>query len=461
MKAFWLSLGVLALCASARAEDAPTYDRQNILSSSQLTPVPYARFMNIEAFKAYKKCVQQNIQNKKPQSEGCTKYDFTAPYSLDTETLRVATDLRTAWQRLEDRYYWRAMLELNNPSMFLSHCFINWQSGNGKADQAPYTLNVADSMVPNDIAGKLPTQNPDPRLRLDGYSVFPHVSNRDYCGDYSLDFWPMYLPGTCTYIFGARVFCIQGTKGSMNPLAPNPIGFDESRAVERVKSAIKKANTDYMKEYVQDVLKALKPTVKFFPLVWSGLTDAVVAPTMQLKPDLAFIKNKGQEAGNAYGGIFKSTAPLYYLQGLSGPTLPLRAHLLPPRKDVLGVGNPPGVWKLEEFKRSFPLNNPTVYERFGYTTLFQAWNEVRPRLLPEEPSAKFMRQMIYMAEGNNVYLPNVTPVPIPAPMLISAFSAGLPYAGPQTQYTWVSVPEGYDVPRVSGLPTVDYSAVTK
>ena len=65
--------------------------------------------------------------------------------------------------------------------------------------------------------------------------------------------------------------------------------------------------------------------------------------------------------------------------------------------------------------------------------------------------------MIYMATGNNVsiQIPPVV-VPLPAPVLIKEFALGLPYAGLQTHFTWQSVPEGYEVPRVSGVPLIDY-----
>lgn len=49
---------------------------------------------------------------------------------------------------------------------------------------------------------------------------------------------------------------------------------------------------------------------------------------------------------------------------------------------------------------------------------------------------------------------------MPAPMLIEPFVAGLPYTGPQTRFSWVSVAEGYEVPRVQGNP-LGYGAVTK
>lgn len=452
----WL-LSALLLWASGRAEDAPDYSqRTNLYNQTVLTPIPHARFLNAEAFKQHQACKAQG----KKDSE-CGRYAFTAPYSLDTATVRVGTALRTAWQRLEDRYYWRAVVRLNNPVMNVTHCLVNWSTGSAVAKAPALTLNTEANMVPAPLAGKLPLKPPDDQLKLDRYGLMPSVPNTDYCQNLDWDLSIMYLPGTCFWLGSARLFCIEGTTPSINPLAPAPLAFRFDLARQRILKAIKEANTEYLADYVKDVVKALSPSATFFPLLWSGLNNAVIAPTMSLKPDLTFLKAGAQEAGDRLGGIFKATAYPYYLQSLTGPNLALRAHLLPKTKDVLGQPNPPGVWKLEEFKRRFPVNNPVMYERFGYTNLFEAWNEIMPRLLPEEVAAKPLRQMIYLAEGNNIFFPSPVPVPMPAPMLIPEYSAGLPYTGPQTRFTWVSVGEGYEVPRVSGVPALDYSGVTK
>ena len=351
------------------------------------------------------------------------------------------------------------MTRLNNPAMVLSHCSLDWSNGQ-TAQAAKLLVNVEDRMFPKELAGHIPQQPPEDRLYMDRYGLMPQVPNKDYCEVLKMEFAIMYLPGTCFYLGSAKLFCIQGSTPSLNPLAPRPLNFRSDLAVQRVTKATEEAHTTYLGEYAQDVLKALVPSARFFPFPWSGLDGAVVAPTMSLGPDVAFLKNNAREAANRLGGIFRATAYPYYLQGLSGPSLALRAHLLPQQGDVLGVPNPPGVWKLEEFKRRFPVNNPVMYERFGYANLFESWSEVKPRLLPEAVSAKPLRQMIYMASGGNVYLPNMVPVPMPAPMLIEPFVAGLPYTGPQTRFSWVSVAEGYEVPRVQGNPP-GYGAVTK
>ena len=449
----WQVLLGTVLATAAGAAQAPDYSqRNNVYSSTQLTPVPHARFINVEALRQYRRCAAQGGQN-------CQSYEFTAPYSLDSETLKVATKLRDAWQRFEDRYYWRAMVRLNNPAMVVSHCSLDWSNGE-HAQAAKLTLNVENSMFPDELAGSIPQVQPNDRLHLDQYGLLPQVPNKDYCEGLSPDLAIMYLPGTCVDAGSFKLFCIQGSKKSLNPLAPNPLAFRNDLAIERVRKAAAEANTTYLKDYTQDVLNALAPSPAFFPLPWTGVDGAVVAPTMSLKPDLTFLKTEAQEAASRLGGVFRATAYPYYLQGLSGPSAVLKAHLLPKTDDVLGLPSPPGVWKLEEFKRRFPVNNPALYERFGYSTLFESWLETKPRLLPEEASAKPLRQMIYMAVGGIVHLPNVIPVPVPAPMLIEPFAAGLPYSGPQARFSWVSVAEGYEVPRVQGHPT-GYSAVTK
>lgn len=445
----------LSLGATAQAADTPDYrNRVNIYNQTVATPVPFASFINVDAFKAHQECQAKGQGN-------CQSYVLTTPYSLDSETIRVGQDLRTAWQRYEDRFYWRAMVRLNNPAMKVTHCLVNWSGGQVQASAPAFTINTDQSMFPKELSGKIPVQAPRDHLKLDGYGLLPRVNNTDYCDNLSWDFSTMYLPGSCVYAYGKKVFCIEGRVPSLNPLAPAPLGFRFDRANQRILKAIKEAHGQYLADYVKDVAKALTPSAKFFPLLWSNLDGAVVAPTMSLRPNVTFLQPNAQEAGTRLGGIFQATAYPYYLQGLSGPSLALKAHTLPGRSDVLGVENPPGVWKLEEFKRRFPVNNPVMYERFGYTTLFQAWNELTPRLLPEDASAKPLRQMIFMAVGNNIYLPSPIPVPMPAPMLIPQYSAGLPYSGPQTHFTWISVPEGYAVPRVTGKPAVDYSEVTR
>lgn len=460
MKRLTLSL-LLVLTAQAAAEEAPDYaGRDAIYSQTVLTPLPHARFMSITAKKAYKRCLADNKGSSTPRT--CPNYEFTAPLSSLDESVRVATDLREAWQRFEDRYYQRAVTELNNPASWFTSCVVNFSSGS-KAQKAVWTLNSEPWMYPTQLKG-MATVLPDDRLHLDAYTLLPKVQNSDYCDGISprVDF--MYLAGTCTYLGAIRLFCLEGSQNTLNPAAPRPLWFRYDVALKRIQSAIRHAHETYLPQYVADVATALAPTAKWWPLMWSGLDDAVVAPVMTLKPDLDGVMAEARRAGDALGAPFRLTAQAYYAQGLTGPPAKLlRAHQLPSTTDDLGMenNNPPGVWKLEEFKRRFPPNTAPLYERFGYVHLFQAWNRMVTTLLPEQAKAKAARQMIFQATGIYFYLHDGTSVPVPAPILIREYAAGLPYAGPQTHFTWVSLPEGYPVPRVKGRPPLDYGSVTK
>lgn len=469
MKRLSLAAALCAsLCAHAFAEDAPKaekpaeapkYDRNNIYDTSVMTPYPYSTFTNVAKFKENKEC--ESKAKNADERANCPQYSFVVPYSMSNETVRVGKDIRQAWQRFEDRYYWRAMVNLNNPGMYISHCLVGDWAQKNPANKPDVVINTDDSMYPADIAGKIPKTAVKDDLQMDSYGIMPNVSNADYCDSMSFDFTLMYLPGECNYAGSILLFCIQGEQETLNPLAPRPIAFQYGTAVQRVKDATEHAEKVYQEQYQQDVLKAVKPTAQFFPLMWDNmLSGAVIAPAQTLTPNPDVLTKKGQEAGKAFGGIFEATAPIYYAQGITSNalTLPLRAHILPTVKDVLVNPNPPGVWKLEEYKRTFPQEPAPIYERFGYTNLFSAWTRPTVKLLPEPVSAKPMRQMIYMAIGNNIYHTLLGPVtvPVPAPVLIKEYAAGLPYAGLQSHFTWNSVPEGYEVPRVSGTPPLDY-----
>ncbi|RTI11066.1 hypothetical protein CSW27_13185, partial [Thermus scotoductus] len=49
-------------------------------------------------------------------------HEFYLPLSSLEATREVARDLRKAWQRFEERYYWRVITELNNPAFWFAYC---------------------------------------------------------------------------------------------------------------------------------------------------------------------------------------------------------------------------------------------------------------------------------------------------------------------------------------------------
>lgn len=188
---------------------------------------------------------------------------------------------------------------------------------------------------------------------------------------------------------------------------------------------------------------------------------AVIAPvmnqTVSLKPitDLANSVRQKYQSQNDTKLFALNSVPYYFQSVTRSPTLSL--HGLPNRADVLT--SPPGVWLFEEYKRTLPVTNLPYQERFGYTSFFMAYNEVKATTLPESPTAKALRPIVYHATG--IIQDVFSSYPLPQPMRIPEYMAGLPYAGVQTRYDWKSVPEGYGIPRVTGEPVLNYEQVIR
>lgn len=423
---------------------------------------------NLQKYQQNASTCRDALINQKPApADKCPQYEWKVPYSLEADSISSARDLRAAWQRFEDRYYWRAIIELNNPVSLITHCLIS--VGNGVNPTAPRAkTHLPAGAFPSALDGKLPTSEADPQLHLDSYLPWPQVPASDYCGGITPDLWPMYLAGRCFFTpWGTRLFCIEGDTVTLNPLAPRPIAFDMNRARDRVASAVKKAHTDYLVDYQEDTIKALllDPDKRkyFFPLPWQSNVPgdgAVIAPIMNTSLSLTQFSDLAKTAKAKLGGLIGTNAYPYYFQwAYQSPSLLI--HALPGRHEALGT--PPGLWQLEEFKRLLSATSAPLQERLGYATFYQAWNELKTTFLPEDVAAKALRPVTYLARGDNIILswPPVT-VPLPAPVPISPYyPIGLPFVGPQMQFDWISVPEGYSIPRVKGQPLFDYAPLLK
>lgn len=440
--------------------------------------IPYLSVMNTAVMAEHQKHLaecQQARQQQGGDTSACPPFEWIVPYSLASGSVTAATGLRRAWQRFEDRYYWRAVVQLNNPAMYLSNCLINLNVGLQTQEPAVrITVAPGDVTSQAKLTNKYPFNTFDNQLYLDSYLPFPQVENTDYCSGLSFNFIPeipfMYLPGTCFTFLGAPTgICLEGDKSNaVNPLAPAPLYFNMPEAQNRVRQAVEKAQTTYLTEYQSDVVKALFNTKNkyFFPLPWRSLVPgdgAVIAPLMNTaispKPftDLAKLVSDLYKDDKDTKLYALNSYPYYFQSVYRSPTLD--AHLLPKRYDVLGT--PPGVWLFEEYKRLLPVTNLPFQEQLGYTTFFEAFNEFKTTLLPELTYAKFLRPVLYYASGNLYDLVYQTVIPLPQPMRVPQYSAGLPYAGVQSHFDWKSVPEGYQIPRVKGTPLFDYGAVVR
>jgi hypothetical protein len=425
--------------------------------------VPFLEVMQLERLATYQKnretCRAEEIAGKGySNASDCPQYEWSVPFSTEEASQDAARDLRRAWQTFEDRSYWRVVTELNNPAFVIAFCWVNW--GGGLNPDRPTTRVTvrAEDLEPS-LRDKIPHSKPDPQFNLDSYFPLPQVDNAQFCDDLNLEILPlMFIPGFCVAFFGVDVVC--------TPEYPKPIWFNDSKATKRVLSAIGRMHTKYLAEYQAETMKAMTPASSsdstgqrlLFPLPWHSNVPgdgAFIAPITNTDVSPQQFLDLGQQASSILGGLEGANATAYYLQSVvRSPTLDW--NVLPGRNDV--VNTPPGIWKLEEFKRLLKPSNPTYYERIGYVNFFQAWNEVTTTVLPEPNWAKVTRPIIYWAVGLRV---NIDPftcgicvTPQPAPVPVAPFL--VPFVGPRMNWTWTSVPEGYSIPRVVGDPLFDY-----
>ncbi|WP_216327863.1 hypothetical protein [Deinococcus aestuarii] len=438
--------------------------------------LPYLSVTDTSLLRAHKEnlaaCQQARVEKKATDPGKCSKIEWSVPYSTEAASVTAATSMRAAWQRYEDRYYWNAMIELNNPALYLTQCVVDLSS-KLRTDAATVRVTVEKGDLPGSklLEGRVPLSTYDNALHLDSYLPWPQTPKADRCGGVSMNLIPdvpfLYLPGTCFTVFGVPTFCIQGDRTyATNPAAPAPIYFNMGEAQQRVQRAVKRAHSSYFLDYQKDVVSALfdKKNPYFFGLPWKTLTPgdgAVVAPVMNYNVNPKPFTDLARLVQNAFKG--KSTqlyslnsSPYYFQSTWRSPSL--SAHLAPGRHDALS--SPPGLWAFEEFKRTLPPSNPAYQERMGYTTFFQAFNTLHTATLPEPATAKPLRPITYFATGVVKNFPAGTVV-LPQPMLVPPYLAGLPFAAMQAHYDWRSVPEGYQVPRVQGQPLFDYAPLIR
>lgn len=414
---------------------------------------PFVEVTALEQLKTYNQnrdtCRQDEIAGRATDTARCPQYEWSVPYSLLSESQEAARGLRRAWGRFEDRYFWRAMVQLNNPSFYFANCWISWGSGVKPAAPAVRT-HVPREGVPAALNGKLDFFDEDSQLRLDSYFPLPQVPSSDYCDDLGPEFLPfMFFPGFCFSVFGVQLFCTDNY--------PQPIWFNREEAVNRVSRAVQHAHTKYLGEYQQDALAEILPGKRslFLPLPWhSNLPGdgAFIAPVMD--PSAADPKPFVETATLARDRLENANALPYFFQAAQrSPTLDLL--LAPGSNQVLYT--PPGWWQAEEFKRLLPPSNPLYQERIGYVSMFQAWNQIDTLLLPDaDLVSKGLRTLTYWAIALNINcdFAGCTAIPVPAPVPVEPYQ--LPFVGPRMHYGWVSVPEGYGIPRVKGTPLLDY-----
>lgn len=483
---------VLSLALAQKYEPSPItglpwYKPEEILKGK----IPYVNVIHQRRLKQHKEAQAQG------KGETYT-YEWRLPLSTLEGTRAVAKDVLKAWQRLEERSYARAMAELTSSLATPLGCELAkalWPAIGFPLDppKPEVKIGTVPEFFPEDLRQALSPKGVASAgaLRLDRYSYWHaggffamRVPPQDYCNDLPLRIWFPYIPGTCWKFPGDIKICTPGY--------PDPLYLDMGELEARIRTAMEHAVTRYIPEYEKDILEALRPRGDvgniaqildakapkdpevFLPTAWSGAlvgSGAVTTPVIRLIPDaelLGQLKDVLDTILNPpYSGELKAASPVYYYPALKGLIARFKVNLSLPdlAEDVMNLGlsllqggryRDPlvrGIYPLEELKRFFPVSRPEVHESLGYTSYFQVFGRIETVVLPNPPGGEsFIRSFhiwnvpIVCEFMGPCYpdLPNIRPIPI-APYTYV-------YAGPRYYWDWISVPEGYPIPRVKGLP---------
>jgi len=463
------------------------------------------------------------------EGRAAVPHEWRLPMSDLATTQEVARDLRKAWQRFEERYYWHVITRLNNPALYVVYCWAGLKGPDLNPPLPEVRVDVPSGVVPQGFDPGLSWPQPAAQGQhmLDAYWPVPQVDPGEFCDGLGLQILPMmYVPGFCLDIDAIGFsWCTPGYE------AGEPLWFNDGEAQRRVSDGIAHAVATYYPDYQRDVLVALRPRVPtelsdlsrlrvFAPMPWQAHVlegGAVVTPVMRtldgltpqnlvsevqgivqiLQRALPRLPEAERLAGAAYyyQGL-RSLAGLPFLQPVSGQLLGLIGGMdegvmdqtlrglaatdegskLAGRDLYINAKNAPGAWRLEELKRWFPPSNPYIYEHFGYVSFFQVWNRAEVTTVPDFRADRNplgvmaslgMRALFYWWVPVRLKI-QLMPVPPfvslsgaldwPKPVPVAPYV--LPFAGERTYWGWVSVPEGYEIPRVKGVPGLGVSGVS-
>lgn len=279
-----LSLLGLALASSGpKYEDwtkyllsAPDYRLEQVLKGRW----PYVEVLRKDRWREYQRgsCDPQKdpqgCQGRLPWNEA-QAHEFRLPLSSLEATQEVAKDLRRAWQRFEERYYWRVITELNNPAFWFAYCAVGLKGPDLDPPLPPFRLNIPSEAVDTAFLGKLTPFNPGGMASaglhgLDRYLPVPQIPRDDFCDDLGMGLLPiMYIPGFKALIQGTEIFRTPGYPSK-------PLWFNEAEANARVERAMKRAMERYYPEYLREVAEILlkpRPSDPASFLGSLGLTD--------------------------------------------------------------------------------------------------------------------------------------------------------------------------------------------
>lgn len=387
-------------------------------------------------------------------ADRCPRFEWQVWIWPEEASRKAARELQRAWKRWQERTWWRAHVSVNSYILYPVECWTGvWQGDRfSRLGVPPAQVSVREQDVPNNfrLPSGLAYREMDPKLTLE-WSDFqaagvppyirPAVPKQDFCDGLGWDFGTFPVPGWRLVINGWVAFS--------TPNWPEPLNWRthlDGYTRRLYQQALGHAYGRYYTEYWGDVLSRALAWVPA-ALWWQGLrpwenSGVVLQPVVKITPeDLSRYPDSLRERMKVIERVstLDPRAVLYYGQ----PTLPFPTYRMGP----LGEGNwqPPGIERLEHFKRWWEAGLPAhvIYEpeRGGWATFFQAWNQW---------DWTWDRPVFYLASAleTSCWWWNCTTYPVPVAYLRGWMVHWLP----RVHYGWVTVPEGYGIPRVQGDP---------
>lgn len=229
-----------------------------------------------EKQKALEKRAQSLADGKCPDST------WNLPYSSVIATREAAGALKRAWERFEDRYFWRVVTDVNNPTYWFPFCGLGLGLDSKSVGPRPPIDFIPQGSLPPELGGLLtkeiadvvsqfkanlpwdpqkgvrestPNYHPESsgQFRKPLYLPFvPTVPPGEFCDNLPLKIPILYIPAMSFSVCGFTVWTSPG-------YPDRPWLFDQGEADRRIREGVLHAYSKYYPEYLLEALAALLP----------------------------------------------------------------------------------------------------------------------------------------------------------------------------------------------------------
>ncbi len=217
---------------------------------------------------------------KSRKDEFCPRSKWYLPLSSLEATRGVAKDLKRAWERFEDRYFWRVVTEVNNPAYWFAYCVMGLGVDSTTTTPRSDRDFVPPGTLPPELGGLaqevlelvsrygLPGFSPSPRAQTPNYRAdavgqfrkplylpfLPTIPPKEFCDGMGFKLPIFHIPAIQIRVYGVPVWSTEGYPDF-------PFIFDQNEADARIREGMEHAWKNYYTEYMaSDVLGALLPT---------------------------------------------------------------------------------------------------------------------------------------------------------------------------------------------------------